>query len=62
MMKSIFFDQKLKIKEIPRPQAIGSEALIKVELAGLCNTDLELCRGYMDFTGVLGHEFVGTFE
>lgn len=62
MMKSIFFDQKLKIKEIPRPQAIGSEALIKVELAGLCNTDLELCRGYMDFTGVLGHEFVGTVE
>lgn len=61
-MKSIFFDQKLKIKEIPRPQAIGSEALIKVELAGLCNTDLELCRGYMDFTGVLGHEFVGTVE
>lgn len=61
-MKSLFFDHKLQISDIPRPQAVGSEALIKVELAGICNTDLELCRGYMDFTGVLGHEFVGTVE
>ncbi len=35
-------------------------ALIKVHMAGVCQTDLELVRGYMDFTGVLGHEFVGT--
>lgn len=61
-MKSLFFDHELQISDIPRPQAVGSEALIKVELAGICNTDLELCRGYMDFTGVLGHEFVGTVE
>jgi threonine dehydrogenase-like Zn-dependent dehydrogenase len=33
--------------------------LIKVRLAGLCATDLELVRGYYPFTGILGHEFVG---
>jgi 2-desacetyl-2-hydroxyethyl bacteriochlorophyllide A dehydrogenase len=35
------------------------EALIAVRLAGVCDTDLELARGYMSFDGVLGHEFVG---
>jgi alcohol dehydrogenase len=35
------------------------EALVRVRLAGICNTDLELVRGYMGFRGVLGHEFVG---
>jgi len=43
--------------EIPRPQA--GEALIKVRLAGICRTDLEIARGYMSFTGIPGHEFVG---
>lgn len=32
---------------------------MRVRLAGICNTDLELVRGYMNFRGVLGHEFVG---
>jgi alcohol dehydrogenase len=40
---------------IPPPD----EALVRVRLAGICNTDLELARGYMGFRGVLGHEFVG---
>ncbi len=43
----------------PDPVAPPGEALIRVRLAGICNTDLELVRGYMDFRGVLGHEFVG---
>lgn len=34
-------------------------ALVRVSWAGVCRTDLELCRGYLDFRGVLGHEFVG---
>lgn len=34
-------------------------AIVAVRWAGVCRTDLELCRGYMDFRGVLGHEFVG---
>ena len=46
---------------IPEPQA--DEALVRVTLAGICSTDLELVRGYVpDFSGVLGHEFVGIVE
>jgi threonine dehydrogenase-like Zn-dependent dehydrogenase len=33
---------------------------VRVSLAGICSTDLELVKGYMDFRGILGHEFVGT--
>ncbi|MGM9999540.1 MAG: alcohol dehydrogenase catalytic domain-containing protein [Candidatus Bruticola sp.] len=61
-MKSIFFDRELQIREFIRPQVPPTEALIRVNLAGICNTDLELCRGYMNFKGVLGHEFVGVVE
>ena len=41
---------------------VEGEALIRVLQVGICNTDLEIIRGYMDFKGVLGHEFVGTVE
>lgn len=44
----------------PVPQ--HSEALVRVLQVGICNTDIEITRGYMDFTGVLGHEFVGIVE
>jgi alcohol dehydrogenase len=43
----------------PDPVPADGEALVRVRLAGICNTDLELVRGYMAFQGVLGHEFVG---
>ena len=46
----------------PRPEPTHGEALIRVSLAGICNTDLEIARGYMDFHGILGHEFVGVVE
>ncbi|MGQ9681214.1 MAG: MDR/zinc-dependent alcohol dehydrogenase-like family protein [Anaerolineae bacterium] len=46
----------------PQPVAGCGEALIRVTLAGICNTDLEIIRGYMGFRGVLGHEFVGVVE
>ena len=39
-----------------------NEALIRVALAGICNTDLEIVRGYAGFNGTLGHEFVGVVE
>jgi len=45
-------------REEPKPGQ--GEALVAVHLAGICATDLEITRGYMDFEGVLGHEFVGT--
>ena len=47
-------------RQYPNPTCPDGELLIAVTLAGICSTDLELARGYMDFTGVLGHEFVGT--
>jgi threonine dehydrogenase-like Zn-dependent dehydrogenase len=46
-------------EDLPSPEAGPGEALIRVRLAGVCATDLELLRGYMGFVGVPGHEFVG---
>lgn len=41
--------------DAPTPPPPG-EALIRTRLAGICNTDLEIIRGYMGFSGILGHE------
>jgi threonine dehydrogenase-like Zn-dependent dehydrogenase len=46
----------------PKPAPADSEALIRVLQAGICNTDLEIVRGYMGFQGIPGHEFVGIVE
>ena len=46
----------------PQPEPVEGEALVRILLAGICNTDLEIVRGYMAFEGVLGHEFVGIVE
>jgi threonine dehydrogenase-like Zn-dependent dehydrogenase len=43
----------------PTPQADAHTALVRVHLAGICSTDLQILQGYMGFTGVPGHEFVG---
>jgi threonine dehydrogenase-like Zn-dependent dehydrogenase len=48
--------------DLPAPVPPPGEALVRVTAAGICNTDLELVRGYYPFTGVPGHEFVGTVE
>jgi 2-desacetyl-2-hydroxyethyl bacteriochlorophyllide A dehydrogenase len=45
--------------DIPVPQPKANEALVKVMLAGICGTDLQLLKGYYPFTGIPGHEFVG---
>jgi threonine dehydrogenase-like Zn-dependent dehydrogenase len=45
--------------DLPMPEPGPGEAVIKTSLAGICSTDLEMTRGYTDFTGVPGHEFVG---
>jgi threonine dehydrogenase-like Zn-dependent dehydrogenase len=44
------------------PQPAPGEVRIRTTLAGLCNTDLEIMRGYAGFQGVLGHEFVGVVD
>lgn len=48
--------------DYPTPQANNEEALIKVRLAGICSTDLEIIKGYAGFHGIVGHEFVGRVE
>jgi threonine dehydrogenase-like Zn-dependent dehydrogenase len=56
-----FIDHTLSLSEVPLPAA-GSEALVRVSLSGICNTDLEIVRGYAGFEGTIGHEFVGIVE
>lgn len=46
----------------PDAEPRAGECVVKVHLAGICATDLEIIEGYMGFTGILGHEFVGTVE
>ncbi len=46
----------------PPPEPPAAEALVRVLLAGICNTDLEMVKGYYPFTGIPGHEFVGRVE
>jgi len=53
---------KLKAISQPLPKLRPGWALVRVRLAGICNTDVELLHGYYDFHGVPGHEFVGTVE
>jgi len=59
----VFDGQKLTYDPSRRdPQPGPGEALIRPLRMGVCATDLEICRGYMNFRGVLGHEFVGVVE
>jgi threonine dehydrogenase-like Zn-dependent dehydrogenase len=51
---------KLVLDDIPPPN--GTEALVRVTRSGICNTDLEIARGYAGFEGTIGHEFVGVVE
>jgi alcohol dehydrogenase len=61
--KALLFDDTLRlVKDQPKPRATNGESLVSVHLAGICNTDLEIAKGYMNFRGIIGHEFVGTVE
>jgi len=61
-MRALVFDGELRVTELPIPRPGEGEALIRVLTAGICNTDLEILRGYLGFRGVPGHEFVGVVE
>jgi threonine dehydrogenase-like Zn-dependent dehydrogenase len=62
-MNALFYDGELRlIEDYPIPTPPSGEALVRVKLAGICNTDVEILRGYMGFRGVLGHEFVGVVK
>jgi D-arabinose 1-dehydrogenase-like Zn-dependent alcohol dehydrogenase len=59
-VRAVVFDSRLHFTPdatLRNPR--GSEILVDVLQAGICETDLQLCQGYMGFQGILGHEFVG---
>ena len=61
-MKALRFSGgKLALAEIAPPNK-PAEALVRVLKSGICNTDLEIVRGYAGFQGTIGHEFVGVVE
>ena len=61
-MKALrFVGGKLAVAEI-EPQRNDHEALVRVTMSGICNTDIEIVRGYAGFEGTIGHEFVGVVE
>jgi threonine dehydrogenase-like Zn-dependent dehydrogenase len=62
-MRALWLEEgEISLRELPRPEPATREALVRVVRAGVCNTDLELVKGYYPFRGVLGHEFVGVVE
>jgi threonine dehydrogenase-like Zn-dependent dehydrogenase len=63
-MKGLWLENnQLQIRtDIPIPASPPGEALVRVLRAGICNTGIELLRGYYPYTGILGHEFVGVVE
>ena len=62
-MRAIVLDDRVMVLESrPAPNPGDGEVLVRVRCAGICETDLQLIKGYMGFRGVLGHEFVGVAE
>lgn len=63
-MKGLWLENnQLQLRaDIPTPEPPLGEALVRVLRAGICNTDIELLRGYYPYSGILGHEFVGVVE
>jgi len=62
-VRALVFDgSKPSIETRDEPELRPGEAIIRPTKVGVCSTDLEICRGYMGYTGALGHEFVGVVE
>jgi alcohol dehydrogenase len=62
-MKAVVWNRGFQfVEDYPVPEPGDGEALVRVLMAGICNTDLEIAKGYMGFTGIPGHEFVGVIE
>lgn len=59
-MQALYFDgSRITLSDRPEPAPAADSALVRMRWAGICNTDLEIARGYMGFRGILGHEGVG---
>src|SRR6185369_5683677 len=62
-MRAIVLGDSVEVRTAhPSPAPKEDEVLVRVLCAGICETDLQLIRGYMGFRGILGHEFVGVAE
>src|ERR1700686_886335 len=59
MLAAITRRNRIAVLQKPLPRLRPGWALVRVRLAGICNTDIEILRGYHNFHGTLGHEFVG---
>ena len=60
-MRALIWDgaQLRFVADAPDPVVAPGSVVVRVRLAGICSTDLQILRGYMGFRGILGHEFVG---
>jgi threonine dehydrogenase-like Zn-dependent dehydrogenase len=59
-MRALVYDGKVSLhRDVAPHERPRGEARVRVRLAGICDTDLQIARGYMAFRGTLGHEFVG---
>ncbi|MCD4717959.1 MAG: alcohol dehydrogenase catalytic domain-containing protein [Desulfobacterales bacterium] len=62
-MRAVVFDHELRfVPDYPLRKIMPGWALIRVLTAGICKTDMELMKGYKEFHGILGHEFIGVIE
>ncbi|MCY3018105.1 MAG: alcohol dehydrogenase catalytic domain-containing protein [Planctomycetota bacterium] len=61
-MKALWIEPSgaLQLRDVPLPPLAAGECRVAVHIAGVCRTDLELAKGYMGFSGIPGHEFVGS--
>src|SRR6202140_787317 len=59
MLAAVTRNRRVALIQKPQPRLVPGWALVRVRLAGICNTDIEILRGYHNFHGTLGHEFVG---
>lgn len=59
MLAVVTRGKRVAVVQKPLPRLRPGWALVRVRLAGICNTDVEILRGYHNFQGTLGHEFVG---
>jgi threonine dehydrogenase-like Zn-dependent dehydrogenase len=61
-MKALqFINSQVVVSDVPAP-SVELESLIRVTRSGICNTDIEIIKGYAGFSGTIGHEFVGIVE
>src|SRR3954463_13066903 len=61
MLALRYEENQLSVARVARPERVD-EAVVRVTLSGICNTDVEIVRGYAGFEGTIGHEFVGIVE